>query len=82
MKHGASAYRAGRCRCEICTADHHDRVMCERESRRQRLEAGIAPSFEHGAYAYNNWGCRCEICTKANRAKSRAWYQQAKAAAS
>jgi hypothetical protein len=71
MKHGAAAYRDGRCRCQICADDHRDRAWRENQVRRERLEAGTAPPFRHGFGGYSNWGCRCDVCTKANAAHSR-----------
>lgn len=82
MKHGASAYRRGKCRCGTCTAGHKDRQRHETQLRHKRLEAGTAQPWEHGAYAYTNWHCRCETCTEANKAKARAYRELAKAAAS
>jgi hypothetical protein len=77
VKHGASAYRTGACRCETCTADNRDRHWRENQARRERLEAGTAQPAEHGASAYKNWGCRCETCTEANRVRCRAYREAA-----
>ncbi len=74
MKHNAWTYRDGKCRCEICTADHRDRQRRENQDRRRRLETGTAPPLEHGVHAYTNWGCRCETCTEANKARCRAYW--------
>ena len=82
MKHGASAYRDGRCRCEVCTGDSTDRSRVERAARKQRLRANpnLAP---HGTVStYKNWGCRCDLCRTAGSAKNADAYRRRKAQAS
>lgn len=62
MKHGASAYRRGACRCLECTEDHRQRRNREMAARRG------AADTPHGTWtAYLNWGCRCLACTEAQR---------------
>lgn len=66
MKHGASAYRNGRCRCDVCRAanTHLQAELREKRQRRLLLDSTAA---EHGtASTYANWKCRCDDCKKAN----------------
>jgi hypothetical protein len=64
MKHGASAYRRGRCSCDICKADNTARHAREQQARYER---GLPPDDpRHGTdNAYRNWGCRCDACAEA-----------------
>jgi len=75
VKHGASAYRNGRCLCEICTEDHRARHARENASRVARLAAdpSLAP---HGSrQTYVNWGCRCAACSEAHSAYCASYYK-------
>jgi hypothetical protein len=68
VKHGASAYRNGYCRCQVCTDDNTARARRERVARRQRLAADRSLVPHGDAHTYTNWGCRCEPCSEANAA--------------
>ena len=71
FKHGASAYKNHRCRCEICREANTAKLA----AWRARQPAG---EFTHGVSGYTNHRCRCEVCTEAHRAYNRAHYQASK----
>ncbi len=77
LTHGVSAYRSGRCRCDVCLEGHNS--QCQKDRSRWRAERVLidgrwtypAPPEEHGtpsAHLYKNKGCRCEPCTQAMQA--------------
>jgi len=67
VKHGAGAYRTGRCKCVVCTKEHSARQVRENAVRAERLAADPTLAVTHGSKnTYNNWLCRCELCKAAN----------------
>lgn len=60
MKHGASAYRHGLCRCEVCRADVYREVSLR--AARLAADPSLAPHGDRSTYT--NWGCRCADCTR------------------
>lgn len=72
MKHGASAYRNGTCRCEECREGNRTRAhqeMLARYAKRVdingRLTAPLPPEKHGRRSTYTNWGCRCLECCAA-----------------
>jgi len=79
MRHTSSAYRNGRCRCEICCAENTARMRVDRQRRAERLRADSSV-VEHGRTStYRNWNCRCESCTSAHSASCALYYQRRRA---
>jgi len=78
MKHGASAYRNGRCRCDECRAAHRDRVKEEIKIRHQKMVDGEI-EVEHGTIStYRNYACRCDECSAAQSAANRSYHERIK----
>ena len=63
-KHGASAYKRGLCRCDICTKANTRRCL---EAQARRTARKNHTQLDHGTPStYSNWGCRCDPCTTAH----------------
>lgn len=73
-EHSAAAYKAGRCRCEVCTAEWAAVVKAyrRRHGTKPRAEGWGEP--QHGERPKYVQGCRCEACREANRVYSREQY--------
>lgn len=78
LKHGASAYRNGRCKCAVCTKANRETCNQERANRIARLAADPTLATHGKATTYSNWGCRCEPCTKAGRTHNALYYEMRK----
>ena len=75
ISHGASAYRGGFCRCEVCREDHRVKTAA---SRKARLAEG---RISHGTRSGYDAGCRCDQCVARRRAdypRERAAYHSRK----
>jgi transcriptional regulator with XRE-family HTH domain len=86
-QHGASAYSASLCRCEVCTAAgtaRKARDLAARLAARELVDGVlVAPGLrQHGtSNGYRNWGCRCLACFEANQRDMRRYRERRKAAA-
>ncbi len=78
IEHGVAAYKAGRCRCEVCKSEWAALMGVQRRKRgiKPRPEGWGEP--EHGQRARYNAGCRCEACRQANREYARERYKAKK----
>ena len=80
-EHSAAAYKAGRCRCDVCKAEWAAVVRVYRRKRGQKPRPADwgDKSKNHGTRSRYSSGCRCEPCREANRVYAREQYAKKKA---
>jgi hypothetical protein len=92
LVHGTAndyGYEHARCRCDLCTRAHRDRMRGQRARRAVRLierkrSDGTVYLFAQGAAyhgkqgTYSNRGCRCDPCVEANKLQCREWKKRQK----
>lgn len=81
FEHSAAAYKAGRCRCDVCKAEWATvvKVYRRRKGQKPRPEGWGDMSKNHGTRSRYTSGCRCEKCRAANREYARKQYAKKKA---
>jgi hypothetical protein len=82
FEHSAAAYKAKRCRCDICKSEWSAVMTAYRRKQGQkpRPEGWGDMNSNHGTRSRYCSGCRCESCREANRAYARMNYAAKKAA--
>jgi hypothetical protein len=80
FEHSAAAYKAKRCRCDICKAEWAATMTTYRRKKGQkpRPEGWGDQTKNHGTRSRYSSGCRCESCREANRVYGREQYAKKK----
>lgn len=80
-EHSAAAYKAGRCRCDVCKGEWAAVMMAYRRKAGQkpRPDGWGDRTQNHGTRSRYSSGCRCEPCREANRIYARESYAKKKA---